>query len=157
MMKLYSFDVVLQEVPDEISLALSISGCPMRCKGCHSSHLYNNTGEELTPAKLSELMNKYQTYISCILFMGGEWNKKELIQLLDYIKLNYPNIKTALYSGLNKIDDDILSQLDYIKLGAYKEELGNLTSPTTNQRMYKRTPPTKELEDITYKFKSIWG
>ena len=31
---------VLQEVPGEISLALSISGCPLRCKGCHSTETY---------------------------------------------------------------------------------------------------------------------
>lgn len=29
--------LTFQDVPNEISLALSISGCQLKCKGCHSS------------------------------------------------------------------------------------------------------------------------
>jgi hypothetical protein len=33
-------------------------------------------------------------------------------------------------------DKEFLKKLNYIKVGAYKEELGALSSPTTNQRFY---------------------
>ncbi|RKV72511.1 MAG: 4Fe-4S cluster-binding domain-containing protein, partial [Neisseria sp.] len=29
--------IVWQEVPGEVSLAFLFSGCPLRCKGCHSA------------------------------------------------------------------------------------------------------------------------
>lgn len=38
-MKYSDAQVVFAEVPDEITLAISISGCPNRCPGCHSQHL----------------------------------------------------------------------------------------------------------------------
>ena len=30
-------EVVFREFPDEVTLALNISGCPNHCPGCHSS------------------------------------------------------------------------------------------------------------------------
>ena len=43
-----STSIVLQEVPDEISLAISISGCTHKCDGCHSAYLWENKGKYLT-------------------------------------------------------------------------------------------------------------
>ena len=31
---------------------------------------------------------------------------------------------------------EIIEKLDYIKVGSYKEELGGLNCPTTNQKFY---------------------
>ena len=47
-----------------------------------------------------------------------------------------------------------LHHFDYIKMGPYIEELGPLTSRTTNQRLYeiKHKPQDNELIDITHKF-----
>lgn len=67
-----------------------------------------------------------------------------------------PNdIKVGWYSGRQELSPDIdIANFDYIKLGPYKEELGPLDSPTTNQRLYKvvTSNDTPTLEDITYKF-----
>ena len=38
------FDVVFQEIPGEVTLALNLSGCPNRCAGCHSPHLWEEVG-----------------------------------------------------------------------------------------------------------------
>ena len=48
-------------------------------------------------------------------------------------------IKTCLYSGSDRLSPELaqlLPYLDYLKLGAYKHELGGLGSKATNQRFY---------------------
>lgn len=130
----YSYpQIVLQEVPGEISLALSISGCPLRCKGCHSTETYpNDFGVELTEKELERLFKKYK-HISCVLFYGGEW---EHINLINFLKIiNSKGLKTCLYTGyeLKDIPDELIANLDFIKVGPYKAELGGLSKKTTNQ------------------------
>lgn len=130
-----SKQIVLQEVPDEISLALSISGCKLACRGCHSTETWNpKYGEELSETVLQELITRSK-YITCVLFYGGEWQEDNLIKLLKLVKSN--NLKTCLYTGLelNQISDNLLSNLTYIKVGRYIEQLGGLESPTTNQQI----------------------
>ena len=135
----YSYpQVVVAEVPDEISLALSISGCPLHCKGCHSSETWDkNFGKELTKERLCNLIKTHK-YISCVLFYGGEWELPTLYYMCTVVK-SY-GLKTALYTGLNDITSlqefKLLQVLDYIKYGAYKEKLGGLSSSTTNQRLF---------------------
>ena len=134
----YSYpQIVLQEVPGEISLALSISGCSLHCKGCHSSETWDpNFGENLNKRELQRLIDK-NTGISCVLFYGGEWAMPELLDLIRVVKLN--NLKVALYTGeeLEYFSDNFLRLLDYIKVGRYIQELGNLKSKKTNQRFIK--------------------
>ena len=43
-LKYVNTEVVFQEVPDEISLAINISGCPIHCPDCHSKFLWENVG-----------------------------------------------------------------------------------------------------------------
>lgn len=127
--------VELQAVPDEIALALSISGCNLKCKGCHSPFTWdNNYGSPLTEEILKGLISKYK-HITCVLFYGGEWNEKELIKLFKVVK-RY-ELKLCLYTGLEKISDSIIHYLDYLKVGAYKEELGGLEKKTTNQQLFR--------------------
>ena len=58
-MRYYDKQVVFQEVPNEISLAYSITGCKVGCKGCHSAFTWNeNTGTELTPLNFAEDLEK---------------------------------------------------------------------------------------------------
>jgi len=126
-----------QEVPGEITLALSISGCPLRCKNCHSAETYPiDFGSKLTKDELDRLLKKFR-HTSCVLFYGGEWNMEELITFINYIKEK--GLKVCLYTGrkLNYFEDEFIKSLDYIKVGPYKERKGNLSSPTTNQRFFK--------------------
>ena len=126
--------IYLQEVPGEISLGISISGCKINCKNCHSKETWNrNFGEELTFKKLDNLIQKNK-YITCFLFYGGEWDEN-IFFFLEYLRNK--GFKTALYSGEESINDRLINYLDYYKIGPYVEELGGLSSPTTNQKLYK--------------------
>lgn len=131
----YSYpQIVLQEVPGEISLALSISGCKLACKGCHSTETWNPLyGSPLTSTSLLSLITKHK-HISCVLFYGGEWEPLTLTYFLKLILAH--NLKTCLYTGqeLQDIPQSILDNLSFIKTGPYKEHLGGLGSPNTNQR-----------------------
>ena len=54
--------ITTHDVPDEIALAISLSGCPLHCKGCHSAFTWDpKFGEELTNNKFTSLLdrNKY--------------------------------------------------------------------------------------------------
>jgi len=139
-LKLPSFEIVFQEVPGEVSLALNISGCPNRCKGCHSPHLWEDTGEELTPELLETLVNQYYPGITCVCFMGGDQDPAYVRALATRVHEKY-GIKTAWYTGTNislSVDDKALDAFDFVKTGPYIEALGGLKSPTTNQRFYRR-------------------
>ena len=150
-LKYLGYSIVFQEVPNEISLAINISGCPYKCRGCHSSYLWEYKGNYISE-DLDFIIKQNLDFITCVCFFGGDQNIVELYDLLKHIKSKY-KLKTCLYSGqdllsnLNKLFD----VLDYIKIGSYKENLGGLKSITTNQRMYMICQD-QSLKDITFKF-----
>ena len=130
-------DIVFQEVPDEVSLAISISGCPNRCIGCHSVELRDPSGTPLTLDAIIAEVGDRSDSITCILFMGGDSDQKEVLRLAELTKIEYPHLKIAWYSGSNSIPPEAVSILDYIKIGPYNKDAGPLKSKTTNQHMYK--------------------
>ncbi|MBO5107486.1 MAG: anaerobic ribonucleoside-triphosphate reductase activating protein [Bacteroidales bacterium] len=141
MLKCYSYDIVCQEIPDEISLAVNISCCPNRCPGCHSPWLWEEAGEEMTEDMLTSLISGYSAAITCFCFMGGDAEPSEVERISRWIKSRWPHIKTAWYSGRAELPDGFdVKVLDYLKLGPYIEELGGLKSPDTNQVFYKVSP-----------------
>ncbi len=136
-MNYFKYDIVFQEIPNEISLALYMTGCPLRCKGCHSPELWNPiNGQELSEETLNALIDRYEGSTSCLLFMGGEWEPAKLIQFVLLGKSR--GLKVALYTGceLEQLPRELVLQLDYLKTGPWIEHLGGLNSPTTNQRFY---------------------
>lgn len=134
MIKYINTQIVFQEIPDEISLAINITQCPNNCLGCHSSYLKDDIGIDLTKKELAKLIEE-NPGVSCILFMGGDKDRKYLNTLAQFIKCNY-NLKVGYYSGLTNFDDLNLNHFNYVKLGPYIKELGGLNNPTTNQRLY---------------------
>lgn len=172
--------ITFQEVPNEISLSFLIAGCPLKCKGCHSADSWrvtseanevnkaseaikskihpinNNVQNQLTTEYLENRIKQYQDMISCVLFLGGEWKIKQLIELLQTVKNTNPSLKTCLYTGL-ELDEivELIEQevnertnigwkyifennlLDYLKTGRWIRELGGLDNKNTNQRFYK--------------------
>lgn len=128
-----SEEIVWQEVPGETSLAYTITGCPVGCKGCHSVDTWpKGSGIPLSQAYFQQRLAQYQGLITCVLFLGGEWHLEELAVLLELSKK--AGLKTCLYTGLEAVPDSLKRWLDYLKTGPWIAELGGLDSPITNQR-----------------------
>ena len=145
--------VVFQEVPDEITLAFNIAGCPWHCEGCHSPNLWNDVGMSLIDNYAREIEN--HPGISCVCFMGGDWDLDEIITLGKWIRTHY-DLKTCLYMGpayadMHTMLSDMYGAFDYIKTGWYMQGKGPLSSPTTNQRFYKINED-RTVEDLTWRF-----
>ena len=150
MAKYYNAMVVFEEIPDEITLAINITNCPCHCKGCHSKFLWEDIGTELTFEELERLI-KENDGITCVCFMGGDANPKEISELAKKITESYKQLRIGWYSGKDELSEDIdISLFNYIKIGHYDENLGGLNKETTNQRLYRRL--SDKMEDITYKF-----
>ena len=155
MVKVASYDIVFQEIPGEVTLALNLSGCPCHCPGCHSPHLAEDIGEELNEELLDAVMNQYSGLITCVCFMGGDAVPAEVARLAAQVK----GLKTAWYSGRPGDPNQpetigryphLSEAFNYVKFGPYIEELGGLKSEKTNQRLYKRVG--EKWEDITSSF-----
>lgn len=144
MLLLASYDVVFQEVPGETTLALNLSACPNRCEGCHSVHLQEAVGEELTDGLLEGLLARYGGVVTCVGFMGGDIDPAEVSRLAGLVKGwrsfagHSAPLKTAWYSGRARLADGVsVGDFDFIKLGPYVEALGGLSEPATNQRFFR--------------------
>lgn len=143
--------ILLSEVPGEISLCIPAVGCTRRCPGCHSPE-YWDTATEYTELDPPDVVSYFYTALgkaSCICFMGGEWDQYFPL----YTKMAHDmGFKTALYTGSDDIPPAyIMEHLDYLKVGAYKEEFGGLQSRSTNQRMFT-VQRGKIDKDITSQF-----
>ena len=147
MLKIASFDIVFQEIPGEVTLALNLSGCPCHCPGCHSKHLWEDIGEELNEELLDGFIARYGSMITCVCFMGGDQAPEEVAQWAEYIK--GLSAKRSVSEAVCPLSG-VAGPFDYLKLGPYIESLGGLKSPKTNQRLYKRVGD--EWQDITSSF-----
>jgi len=153
-MRVSVITTVFQEVPDEISLAFEIIGCTIGCRGCHSPHLkIDGGGKELTEKMFRSYLKRYGQLVSCVLFMGGEWELDTLLLFLSIARKEF-KLKTALYTGMDELPQFVFGYLDYVKIGPWCEDLGGLNSPITNQRFYKITQGV--LEDKTEMFRRVY-
>lgn len=150
--------VVFEEIPNEITLAINITNCPCKCKGCHSKFLWEDIGKELTLDELNILIEKNDG-ITTVCFMGGD-AEPELINVLAEYVHEIKKLKVAWYSGKDEYYKNInFNWFDYIKLGHYDEKFGPLNKKSTNQHLYKLThekinDEIKKInfKDITYLF-----
>lgn len=138
-----STGITLNEVPDKIAFYIELGECTQHCKGCHSSHLWKNV-QTKTPLKTlvkmtDEAMDKGA---QAIVLMGGTTNgiaKDTLINIINTLSFVAP---VCLYSGSDDTDLNesiaLGSHLKWIKTGSYKEALGGLRSPKTNQHFYRK-------------------
>ena len=104
MIKYYNTEVVFEEIPDEVTLAVNITNCQHNCPGCHSPYLREDIGNELNFKAIDELIEKNDG-ITCFCFMGEGNGPKSLKDDILHIKEKYPSIKIGLYSGSNDVDD----------------------------------------------------
>ena len=156
MLKYVNFDVVFQEIPDEVTLAVNISNCPNDCSGCHSPFLQKDIGEPLTEDFLISLLSKYGESVTCFCFMGGDSSPDEIVRLAQFLQTQtvVAKVKVGWYSGRQNLPLSFNPEyFQYVKLGPYIERLGSLKSATTNQRLYK-IEENGRMTDITSRF---WG
>lgn len=156
MLRFVSYDVVFSEVPGEVTLAVNISNCPNRCRGCHSPHLWEDTGDVLDEEAMAVLLGQYGAAVTCVCFMGGDAEPSAVADLSRFVRAfgqkSGHALKTAWYSGRTALPADFpISDFDYVKLGPYVEALGGLKSETTNQRLY-RVAADGRLTDLTAVF-----
>jgi len=151
MLKYINCDVVFQEVPNEVALAINISGCPCHCPGCHSPYLWQDEGDELTPQAIDLLIATNGDHITCVALMGGDGDPIQVDLLAQYIHQKYDGLRVAWYSGRTVISRYVdINNFDYIKIGPFISHLGPLNQRTTNQRFYRIVNGKKE--DITSVF-----
>jgi anaerobic ribonucleoside-triphosphate reductase activating protein len=165
MLLLASYDIVFQEVPGEVTLALNLSMCPNHCPGCHSLHLREEVGERLDDELLEGLLARYGGAVSCVAWMGGDGDPAEVdrqaakVHAWAPVTPNAsagPVLKTAWYSGRERLSPKVnLANFDYIKLGPYDPTHGGLKSPDTNQRFYRveGPPEDRKMVDATHLFR----
>ena len=143
---IFDFTITTSELPGEVALALVFERCTKFCVDCHSPHLWwthKNCLFSLVGVleRVKEELEKYPD-ISTILLMGGDTNgisKQELYDLMEALGELRP---VGIYSGSD--DENLLEELkhlrnvEYVKTGSFKNDLGGLETPGTNQRLYKK-------------------
>ena len=139
--------VVMEEIPDRVTLAVDISNCPGNCEGCHSPFLREDIGEPLTEEVIGALV-KDNFGVDCFLFLGEGRDCKTLVSLAEYVRSL--GLAAALFSGRTELEPEIWNAFDYVKTGPYIPERGPLNDPDTNQRLYRRVEG--KWEDITSRF-----
>lgn len=135
MLKYLYYKEVFSEIPDEITLALSISNCQIKCNGCNQKELWEDIGVPLHLKCLNNLIDTHRG-ITCVCFMGsGNKEYERLNQLAALVKTR--GLKAAVYLGEDTIPEELdKSCFDYIKIGHWDATKGGLDSPNTNQKMY---------------------
>ena len=128
-------DVVLEEIPHRVSLAVEISNCRGNCIGCHSPFLKKDLGDELTAEAVEKLL-KTNFGVNCFLFLGEGNDPEALKAIAYYLRSSHPELELALYSGRESGEDELFEIFDFVKVGPYIKEFGPLNEKTTNQRLY---------------------
>ena len=140
MLRYTDYDIVFQEIPDEVTLAVNLSGCPNRCPGCHSPQLQREIGAPLTAEALEGILARYG-------------DPEAVSALAEYLRRSRPDLRIAWYSGRTEPPAGFRAErFDYLKLGPYVEALGGLRSPATNQRLW-RLRPDGSRTDLTHRFR----
>ncbi len=100
MLKYANHDIVFQEFPDEVTLAVNLSCCPNGCPGCHSAWLQGDVGEVLTEERLWALAESYRGEVTCVALMGGDNDPETVMHLLRSLRRRSGDaLRTGWYSG----------------------------------------------------------
>ena len=140
------------EVPDEISLCIYISGCQNNCPHCHYPALKSPEYGYPLKDNFISLIELYGSQISCVCFLGEGRNTplehEEFFYFTEQVRTF--NLKTCLYSGRDIFPEEWMKIFDYVKVGSYRAEAGDLFCSETNQRFYLNQEGI--FTDITEKF-----
>lgn len=159
---IYDFGTTMQEVPDHLAFYIEFGECTQYCKNCHSPQLL----KPLTPhTALEDIVERTKRMVdmgaNAIVLMGGTTNGISIHVLIALINKLAEIAPVCLYSGSDKRAEDFFiakySNLTWLKTGSYKDGLGGLQSPLTNQKFYRKekvgcSPIDTILIDETYRF-----
>lgn len=156
MLKYTNKGITFAEIPDEICFTYSISNCDGLCEGCHSAELRGDSGNVLDIDIWYDLSRNTPLGITCVCFLGEGAKDPDYVEqwiaIMQRIRIMYPNLKIAVYSGKTAINEELAKYVDYYKVGPYIAAAGPLNKRTTNQRLYLINHKDNTREDITYKF-----
>ena len=111
MIKYLGYTVTFQEIPNETTLCFNITNCPYHCKGCHSPELQTDTGKDLEQ-DIIRIIERYIDGITCVCFMGEGSDIDALERCMLIVSRYYPELKIALYTGMDYILQDWSDMFD---------------------------------------------
>lgn len=139
-----------------IRVTLFVSGCTHHCKGCFNPDTWDfKFGEPFTEETEKELLEAMKpSYINGLTLLGGEpmepSNQRALLPFLKRLKEEYPQKTVWCFSGYTfeeltgesrarcEATDEVLSLIDVLVDGEFKEELKDITlrfKGSSNQRI----------------------
>lgn len=83
MLKYLYYKEIFAEVPGEITLGISLTGCTIHCPDCHSKELWEDIGTPLTIEELDRFLDENKG-ITCLLLLGGEHDIDSLTELFQH-------------------------------------------------------------------------
>jgi anaerobic ribonucleoside-triphosphate reductase activating protein len=147
------------------SFEIYISGCKGNCQGCSNPEIKDfNVGEILNQEKINsiiEKINQFPNMIKHIWILGGDPLDNDITALKKLLKsLRVTNKKIWLWTRyeIEEIPEDVLELCEYVKCGAYKQELTcedniqeGIKLATSNQNIYKLEKPKSPILLDNYK------
>ena len=138
------------------SFEIYVAGCKAspHCKGCHAKESWDfNMGEKYTEELLNKMLLKikeFDSLIDNIWILGGDPLDSNIEEVCEMVKnLTILNKEIWLFTrhSLKNVEiklKDNIELFDYIKCGAYKQELTvdnniqyGIKLATSNQKIYK--------------------
>lgn len=137
-----STGITFTEIPDHITYFIEFGNCSKHCPNCHSPHLSDTVISPPDLAGVERMAERAaERGADAIVLMGGTTNGISDDDLVTICRVLGIILPVGLYSGRDdeERDKDIARRgsLHWLKTGSYREELGGLSSPRTNQRFYE--------------------
>ena len=111
--------------PETDAVEVFVSGCKLRCPGCHNRVLWEfDNGLEYTRF-IGKLIH---TKCDRVMVMGGEpqdQDRDDMIGLLDFLRQHYKEI--WVFTGYNTMHSDLWSRAHWVKCGPYLRDVPGYT------------------------------
>jgi anaerobic ribonucleoside-triphosphate reductase activating protein len=111
------------------SYEIYVSGCHGKCVNCHNPELHDfnlGTPYKAWIPKIKGRLKSFSELIDWVWVLGGEPLMQDIEELIDLLKeLKSLNKPIMLFTGFDYdyVPKEIIALCDYIKCGAYVEEL----------------------------------
>ena len=155
-----------------VRVTLFVSGCTNHCKNCFQPETWNfDYGKPYTKETEDEVIDALKpSHISGLTLLGGEpfepENQRELVKLLRRVREELPEKNIWSFTGFVldqdlldggrkhcEVTDEMLSLLDVLVDGPFKEEEKDITLAfrgSRNQRLIDMKKSLKEQEVVLY-------